>query len=80
VVHDPQCEGSVLVSTHADPHNVVPPAQLSAHAPPLQTSPDAHGVPHPPQFAGSVVVSTHFVPHFVVPPAQLSAHLPALHT
>jgi len=76
----PQFNGSVCVSTHAEPHAVSPvpqPVAVETHAPAEQISPVPHACPHVPQFAGSDCVSTHDagVPHEVNPVSQV--HAPA---
>jgi hypothetical protein len=50
----PQFAGSEVVFTHAVPHRVVLPLQLTAQAPDEQTCPLGQTFPHVPQFAGSV--------------------------
>src|SRR6185436_1999935 len=56
----PQFFGSMVTSTQALPHLVLPPAQLRPHTPAEQTSPAAQTVPQVPQFFGSksVMVQT----------------------
>jgi hypothetical protein len=45
------------------PHFVVPPPQLSAHAPCEQTSPAPHFLPQAPQFSLSRAMAVQLVPH-----------------
>jgi len=73
VPHVPQLAGSLEVSTQELPHFVVPPAQLSAHAPAEQTCPGVHAVPQTPQLSGSLVTSTQPPLHDVCVPVHATA-------
>ena len=53
VPHVPQLAGSLVTSTQAVPHFVVPPVHWSAHAPAEQTSPEAPACPHGAQSAAA---------------------------
>jgi hypothetical protein len=62
------------------PHIVCPAAQVVAHCPDEQTSPEAHALPQAPQFWGSLASVTQTPPHIVCPDAQVVAHCPDEHT
>ncbi len=64
----PQLAGSVTVSTHAVPHKVVLPEQVTAHALEEQAWPLGQAMPQPPQLAASFLVLTQAEPHNEVPP------------
>jgi hypothetical protein len=70
--HAPQFAGSTLVSTQLCPHCVVPPAQLSAHAPCEHTCPPVHALPQAPQLSGSVATVVQPRPHAVCPPLHVT--------
>jgi hypothetical protein len=53
---------------------------VSAHFPPLHTSPAAHLTPHPPQLPVSVAVDTHAPLQFVSEVGHPAAHAPPTHT
>ena len=68
--HAPQFDGSVVVSTHAPPHDSRFPGQ--PHTPLVQAAPGAQALPHAPQFCGSFLVFTHWpLAQIVWPGAQL---------
>ena len=67
----PQFELSLLVSTHALPHWVAPPAQTQL--PLVHVLPAPQTTPQAPQFELSLLVSTHALPHDVVPLAHAQA-------
>lgn len=71
-----QLRGSLLMSTQAVPHGVVPPEHTRPHTPLTQLWPAAHAVQLAPQNIGLLVVSTHDVPHLVVPIGHTSVHTP----
>lgn len=58
VLHAPQFDVSLVVSTQDAPQVVFPPHSV-VHLPPWQTCPAAHALPHAPQFLGSEVWSIH---------------------
>jgi hypothetical protein len=72
--HAPQSCGSLLVSTHAAPHEVSPAAQ--AHMPPVHVSVPPQAWPQPPQFCGSVDVFTQLCPHRVKPAVHMPTQVP----
>jgi len=63
--HCPQFAGSLVVSTHASPHWLVPPPQM--HWPLEQSCPMPHAWPQAPQFCGSRSVLVHVAPQSVDP-------------
>ena len=86
MLHDPQCEVDVSLSTQDPPHISRRPEHFVEHFPALQTSPGAHAERHAPQF---VALSCVFVSHpFSTLPSQdaqpfsqvPTAQLPLLHT
>jgi hypothetical protein len=67
-----------MVSTQAPEQSVVPPPQLAAHEPALQTSPAAQAASHAPQWLGLTCVSTQEPPHSVEPLPHDDVQVPLL--
>jgi hypothetical protein len=70
----PQFAGSLLVSTHVEPHSRLPLGH--AQTPATHDNPDGQTWPQLPQFAALVLRSTQDPPQLVVPAAQLVTHCP----
>lgn len=83
--HPPQLLTSVLVFTHAPPHELYPVLHVDVQLLPLHAADalgmpgDGQACPHVPQFATSVVVFTH-VPLHIVESDAGQAHAEEVHT